>query len=148
MSENPSEERSPVDRLLDVAVYAPLGLALDFRRVVPELAQAGRRQVAFSRSLGKAALSTIGKAAAARGGEPTSKTGASSTKPDASTTPTDSSTPANADDRAVIEGYDGLNAREIIALSSAASPAQRRWMRQREAANKKRKTVLQALGDG
>ena len=64
---NASEtERSPIEKALDVGVYAPLGFALEFRRLVPELAEAGRQQVAFSRSLGKAALSTLGKAAAAQ----------------------------------------------------------------------------------
>lgn len=61
-----TEESSPLDKALDLGVFAPLGFALEFRRVVPELAEAGRRQVAFSRSLGQAALRTMARSAAAK----------------------------------------------------------------------------------
>ena len=125
-------ERSPIERALDVGVYAPLGFALEFRRLVPELAEAGRQQVAFSRSLGKAALSTLGKAAAARANPAPAPTAAA--KPDAPAAPT-----------GVVEGYDGLTAREIIALSAAATAPQRAWMLEREQGGKQRKTVLKAL---
>ena len=37
----------PVDALLDLVVYAPLGFVTDARRVVPELAQKGRAQAAM-----------------------------------------------------------------------------------------------------
>ncbi len=128
-----SPERSPIERALDLGVYAPLGFALEFRRLVPELAEAGRQQVAFSRSLGKAALSTLSKASAARSASP-----ASSGPPAAPAAAKASS--------GVIDGYDGLTAREVIALSRAATPAQLAWMLEHEREGKKRKTVLNALG--
>ena len=40
-----NDERSPVERTLDVFVFAPLGLALSAREVVPKLAEEGRQQV-------------------------------------------------------------------------------------------------------
>lgn len=41
----PAAEPTPLDRILDLAVYVPLGLALAARDVVPRLAEAGRRQL-------------------------------------------------------------------------------------------------------
>lgn len=133
--------RSPIERALDVGVYAPLGFALEFRRLVPELAEAGRQQVAFSRSLGKAALSTLGKAAAARGAEPASASTVAKPAPTAER-PAKEAAPAPT---GVVDGYDGLTAREIIALSAAASAPQRAWMLEREKSGKNRKTVVKAL---
>lgn len=138
-------ERSPIERALDVGVYAPLGFALEFRRLVPELAEAGRQQVAFSRSLGKAALSTLGKAAAAR----TAEAPASAAAPQAGGVAKPAAVkPAKKPAKkptGVVEGYDGLTAREIIALSAAATAPQRAWMLDKEQSGKKRKTVLRAL---
>jgi hypothetical protein len=45
-----------VDRLADVFIYAPLGLALEARRLLPDLADRGRRQVKFTRVVGKYAV--------------------------------------------------------------------------------------------
>lgn len=47
----------PVDALLDLCVYAPLGFVTDARRVVPELAQRGRAQAAMARMIGEFAVS-------------------------------------------------------------------------------------------
>lgn len=159
-------ERSPLDKALDVGVFAPLGFALEFRRLVPELAEAGRQQVAFSRSLGKAALSTLGKAAAAqaRSSAPAAADTPKATEPKPTkATPTKARpakpkptkpTPAKAAKKSgsshakgsgQVEGYDGLTAREIVALAAAATAPQRAWMLDREQAGKQRKTVLKAL---
>ena len=40
-----SDEKSTVDRTLDLFVFAPLGLALTARELVPKLAEQGRQQV-------------------------------------------------------------------------------------------------------
>ena len=50
------EGPEPLDRLLDLCVFAPLGLALDARRVVPELAQQGRAQARMARMVGEFAV--------------------------------------------------------------------------------------------
>jgi hypothetical protein len=48
------EEPDPlVDRVADVVFYAPLGLALEHRKLLPQLAGRGRRQVAFTRTIGQ-----------------------------------------------------------------------------------------------
>ncbi len=50
------DERPVVSRLADAVVFAPLGLALDGRRLFPDLADRGRRQVQFTRVVGKYAV--------------------------------------------------------------------------------------------
>jgi hypothetical protein len=59
MTEHPGE-RTTVDRVLDAAFYAPLGLALSVFEAVPELARKGRDrlrpQVGLARSVGQLAV--------------------------------------------------------------------------------------------
>lgn len=49
-------DRSLIDQVADVALYAPIGFLLDARRVVPEMAERGRRQVTFNWMVGRYAL--------------------------------------------------------------------------------------------
>jgi hypothetical protein len=51
-----TEQRSVVEQAADVAFYAPIGLALEARRLVPELAERGRRQVTFNWMVGRYAV--------------------------------------------------------------------------------------------
>jgi hypothetical protein len=48
----------PIDRILDTFVYAPIGLLLDGKDLIPDLARRGRAQAANARVLGTFALST------------------------------------------------------------------------------------------
>jgi hypothetical protein len=48
--------RSPVDQVLDYVVYAPLGLALDARTLLPGLVDRGRTQVGMARMVGELAV--------------------------------------------------------------------------------------------
>jgi hypothetical protein len=54
------EPQAPLDRLLDLALYAPVGLALAARDLLPELAERGRRQLdarfAAARMVGRLAV--------------------------------------------------------------------------------------------
>jgi len=56
-----SSPRSTADRLLDLCVYAPIGLALEAHKYVPELADRGRNQVALARFVGKLAVDRLEK---------------------------------------------------------------------------------------
>lgn len=54
---NPSgNDRSAPEQLADWVLFAPLGLALEARRLFPEMAARGRRQILFTRTVGKYAL--------------------------------------------------------------------------------------------
>ena len=49
-------DKSVIDRMLDAGVFAPLGLLITRDQVRDDVVAAGRKQVAFARSLGRAAL--------------------------------------------------------------------------------------------
>ena len=57
MADEPETGPDPVDQLLDILVYAPLGFVVDARRVVPELAEKGRAQAGTARMIGEFAVS-------------------------------------------------------------------------------------------
>ena len=50
------EQRSAVEQVADVVLYAPVGLALEARRLLPEMAERGRRQVTFNWMVGRYAV--------------------------------------------------------------------------------------------
>ena len=52
----PTDERSAPEQLADFVLFAPLGLALEARKLYPELAARGRRQLLFTRTVGKFAV--------------------------------------------------------------------------------------------
>ena len=50
-----SNDTSRTDQLLDLVVYAPIGLALEAKELIPKLADRGRGQVALTRLAGRVA---------------------------------------------------------------------------------------------
>lgn len=50
-----SDDERLTDQVLDILVYAPIGLALEARELIPKLADRGRGQVALTRLAGKVA---------------------------------------------------------------------------------------------
>ena len=48
--------RSALEQVADSVLFAPLGLALEARRLFPEMAARGRRQILFTRTVGKYAV--------------------------------------------------------------------------------------------
>lgn len=135
----PCNQRAALDRVLDLGLFAPLGFALEFGTVVPELAKAGRRQVDFSRSLGRAALRAISRSASAPAPTAAGKAGAPLPDSRGATKVEDL-----AEDSAV-DDYDVRTARDLVAFVPQASTAQVRWMLDREQAGKNRVTVIRAL---
>lgn len=55
-SSDPDGHDSPLDHVAELFVYAPLGLALEARRLWPELVDRGRGQVNLARATGRRAL--------------------------------------------------------------------------------------------
>lgn len=133
---------SVIDRLLEAGVFAPLGFVLKRHEVVPELAKAGRQQIAFCQSLGKAALSTLLKqqegTVKQQEGTTPKEAPAKDIKRPTSTAPSKSSNVA-------IAGYESLTAREIIAMVPGCSAEQAAWIRSAESTGKKRVTIMRAL---
>jgi hypothetical protein len=50
------DKKNPVEHAVDVFVYAPLGLVLEARSLMPRLIERGRRQVMMARVIGKFAV--------------------------------------------------------------------------------------------
>lgn len=111
---------SPVDRLLDAGVFVPLGFLLKRDEVVQDLAAAGRKQIAFSRSLGRAALRGLTKARQAP-----------------------AQAPKTAD--AAVVGYESMTARELITTIPTLTAEQLTRLRTQETEGKNRVTVVRAI---
>lgn len=153
-------ERSPVDQLVDLFVYAPVGLLLEYQDVLPRLIKRGKSQVQITRLVGTmaakkgqrevnarlgdvvdAATSTVAQGitdVGARVGlapEPIPEPG------DVPATPT--AVPVPADDRPLpIAGYNDLTAKQIVVLLPDLTAKQRDQLRGYESTHKRRTTVL------
>ena len=51
-----SDDKNPIERVLDLLVYAPLALVLSPGEVIPELAKKGRQQIIAARMMGEYVL--------------------------------------------------------------------------------------------
>ena len=129
-------DKSTFDRILDAGVFVPVGFLVTRNASRDDLAKAGRKQVAFARSLGRAAIKSV------RGGRrpgqavPT----VTSTRPSASTSSSNSQTAPPLG----VDGYNDMTARDIVALLRICEPAQALWIKSQETAGKQRVTVLRA----
>ena len=157
-----SDERSTpnlVRQLIDVALYAPIGLVYEYEEVVPKLVTRGRSQVQLARVLGQMAVRS------GEGGRPgsgdvvnvVSMVAARAITELGSSVglapPRDGSGPSEpppaadrAEDKPIrplpIAGYDDLNARQVIELVDDLTPEERERIEVHERANRNRKTVL------
>ena len=154
----------PAEQLLDLLVYAPLGLLLEARDLVPKLADKGRRrmggQVTVARMIGELAVRQ-GQRQAERviqrlreqPPRPASSTSAPSGEadpanghrpaPSAATTPSSAASPATAEASSLaIPGYDTLSASQVVPRLEGLSAAELEAIRDYEEATRARKTIL------
>ena len=97
---------------------------------------AGRKQIAFSRSLGRAALKGIARGAQGSDSSTTPSPQASdAASPEAKRSATDGT----------VEGYAEMTAREAIARIATCNDAEAAFIRQAEVSGKNRVTVIRAL---
>lgn len=170
-----SEDRNPVDQLVELLVYAPIGLLYERDDVLPKLVTRGRSQVQLARVLGQLALrqgqntleDRVGQVLSPLGGglaRLVTEVGAAvglappstppAGRPDPASEPsTTAADDAPADARVAdtidaplpIAGYDQLPARTIIPLLADLDRRQRRVVRQHEERHRARTTVLNQL---
>lgn len=151
------EQRRGSERLLDVAVYAPLGFALEFRRMFPDLVERGRRQVMFTKTLGKTAVTRGGGELRRRlHNEPeVSAQGDQSSDVD-SVTPEpipakpspmseERSATTSAPPDLAIADYDSLSAQHVVRRLDGLAPAELEAVRDYEEANRGRRTILSRI---
>ena len=160
-----TEPRRPVDQALDLLVYAPLGLALSARDLIPKLAERGREQwtsqVGVARLIGQfavrqgtveaekafarardqalAKLSELGLTSSG-GGDP-SDAGADGAAADGFPRRPEPG-PASA---LAIPDYDSLSASQVVPRLSGLAPTELEVVRAYEAAHRGRKTILSKI---
>ncbi len=160
MSEN---RQDPAEQLLDLLVYAPLGLLLEARDLVPKLADKGRQrmggQVTVARMIGELAVRQ-GQRRAERfvqrlREQPTARPRSSGSggaaepgnghrpPPSAAATPSSAASPpaGDASDLA-IPGYDTLSASQVVPRLEGLSAGELQAIRAYEEGTRARKTVL------
>lgn len=167
------EEQNPVDQLIDLFVYAPVGLLYEYQEVIPKLVKRGKSQVQLARVVGKMAtnrgggtealtmvaeglasavtrqLTDIGEAIGLA--PPSEQAGQDTPPPPAPklalvTSDDDDEIEEDAEPAVLpIARYDELTAKEIVGLLDDLEPGQLDRVRTHEEANRARKTVLGKL---
>lgn len=158
----------PAEQLLDLLVYAPLGLLMEAREVVPRLAEKGRQrmggQVTVARMIGELAVrqgqrkaeTVVERLREQRGGDgsrraeppppagpppPAPPTGRRAAPPAA--TPASAAAPATPDASGLaIPGYDTLAASQVVPRLEGLSGAELDAIRAYEESSRARKTIL------
>jgi hypothetical protein len=164
MGSEPPEPR-PIEQLLEVLVYAPVGLIYEYQEVLPRLVKRGKSQVQLARLLSQMAASRARSAAGDPAGtaEPSlaemagvawsllaraiTEVGASvGLAPEAQAPAGEAPAgEAPAGEPLPIDGYDQLTARDIIRMVGELPAGDRDRIRAYEQADRARKTVLAKL---
>ncbi len=142
-------EKSPREQAVELLVYAPIGLALEVRELVPKLVERGRGQVVLAQLLGRVAAER-GKAEVARN--------VARFTPPAGTSPAPASDRASGGgappsvpeaDRAAVEavlaGYDDLPAADIVRELADLDPEALEVVRRYEQDHRRRITILNKI---
>ena len=157
------EQKRPVDRLLDVFVYAPLGFVMNLEEVLPQLVEKGHQQVTMARMFGKFAVDAGTQEATKRMAPIVEQAGSIvNRRPPASaaasSTPTAS--PVSVADAAGaarpaelvpdpgslgITDYDALSANQVVPRLDGLSGDELDAVRRYEEANRGRKTILSKI---
>jgi hypothetical protein len=157
-------ETEPVEALLDLLLYAPLGLVTQLDELLPGLIERGRSQAAMARMVGEFAVRAGSQKVQGRADETqrtlenaartilgvlsglVDRSGASTATSQESSSSSSSPTSSEAaGDGLPIENYDTLKATEIIPLLDALDAGQRASIESHERAGRSRKTILHRL---
>lgn len=145
-----SGDRAPVDRLLDLAFFAPIGMLTAIREELPKFSQQGRQvvqnRVVLARFIGQMAVQQ-GQREVARRLEARRSTGPVETRateqpsPDPVPVATDGSDVPEAVDLP-IAGYESLPALNVVQRLATLRPGEVEAVRRFEAAHRARRTIL------
>ena len=120
------QDKSLIDQALDAFVYAPLGLLLEARDLIPKMADRGRGQVALTRLAGKVAQN-----------QRRSDNRQASENPLAQTPNDDAQLP--------IVGYEDLSASELLPKLTSLDDTELGVILSYEQANRGRATVINKI---
>ena len=158
------KRKSPIHRALDVFVYAPLGLVVSAREMVPTLAEKGREAVTNARAMGEFALG-MGQEEATKvvrnlfpgqrrpasgsprgdGAGPASQTYAASPSGAAAAPAPRAFPSAPAAVTLAIPGYDALSASQVVPRLEGLNAPELEAVRAYEESGRGRKTVLSRI---
>jgi hypothetical protein len=158
------DRKSPLHRALDVFVYAPLGLAVSAREMLPALAEKGREAVTNARAMGEFALG-MGQEEATKvvrnlfpdqrrsapapgrrgSGDPAPQTNASFPSAVASAPAARTFLSAPAAVVLAIPGYDALSASQVVPRLEGLNASELEAVRAYEESGRGRKTVLSRI---
>jgi hypothetical protein len=129
------DPRKVTEAALDVLVYAPVGLALEARELLPRLAERGRNHLVLARFAARVAKQRA-QSAAPTGASPDG----GATRAPANDAPVDPSS-----DQAPWPDYDAMTAVQIIALLDTLDVAGLEAARRYEESHRARRTVLNRI---
>ena len=152
------DQKSPVDRLLDVVLYAPLGFVMNFDELLPQLVEKGHQQVNMARMFGQFAVQTGGKEARKRVEQMSGQVGELVNRRSSdghAPTPSpvsipDAGGPAPEPEPGLvpdagglgITDYDALSASQVVPRLAGLGELELEAVRRYESANRGRKTIL------
>ena len=158
-----SDDRNdPVEALLDLLLYAPLGLVTQLDELLPGLIERGRSQAVMARTIGEFAM-RAGTTKVQGRAEETQRmleeaarslltvVAALTDRGDTSSAPVQGADARTAPEEGSgrpafpIDDYDSLKATEIIPMLEGLDPAQRAEVEERERSGRSRKTILNRL---
>ncbi len=148
------QERDLTDALLDVVLYAPIGLVLDAETLTPELARRGRQHAAAARQIGELAVKQglrrldevlAQVAGSAPGGTAPSSNGAGKAAPAPPDVEAEPEIPPPSADHLAIPDYDLLAASQVVKRLEGLDPSELEAVRVYEAATRDRRTILHKI---
>jgi hypothetical protein len=165
-----TEDKTPLDHVLEAAIYAPIGFALEAKRLLPEFVERGRQQVNMAKMVGQFAVNhgqaVVAKRVAKLGEQADAMRqefgiGVAAPPPSSADGPEgagavvpapsdrvpepaggDVASPAPAPDELPISNYDSLAASQVIPRLDGLEPDELDTVRAYEAAHRGRKTIL------
>ena len=156
-SQHRAEPKGPLDALIDLTVFAPIGLLMSLDEVVPQLVEKGHQHVKVARYFGRMAVRTGSDEArkrfhdATRSRRPANRGGGAEVVPlravpsPAPDRPTDDAAPAEPAPAASslgIPDYDVLSASQVVPRLPGLSGEELDAVRRYETAHRGRKTIL------
>jgi hypothetical protein len=151
-----SDDRPPIEQVLDVVLYAPIGVALEVQKRLPELVRDGRRQaeqrVILARFIGKMAvhvgrqelnkrITALRQPAPAPAAPTVVETTAQEQPEEPAAAPTVSTDAVDVDDLP-IAGYDSLSASQVVGRLASLTVDELDAVESYEAAHRSRRTIL------
>lgn len=158
-----TDRKRPIDHVLDLLVYAPLGFVMSLDEVVPQLVEKGHQQVNMARMFGQFAVETGTKEARKRVEQLTDRNAgraplrpvatmpdearAAAPSPEApeQAPPAVETEEAPSEGELAIPGYDSLSASQVVPRLDGLSAEERDAVRRYETAHRGRKTILSKL---